>query len=134
MRRYRGLRRKGKQEKKESIQNVADDLNSLFGAGLSEKSKEEPEIIRTEVFRLSEEEKKEILENSHPNSETKIDEKPKTGAGKIFHFIKKHVRPDISIGPFNEGEEPNIKNDDLYEIGEKLKKNLRVGLKLTIKF
>jgi hypothetical protein len=116
-------------DKKEDIQNVADNLNSLFGP--SEPSKPEVEILSTEVFRLSEEEKQEILANPSSSFET---EGPKTNAGKILNFIKDHVRPDIGIGPFKEGEEPDFKNDDLYEIGQKLRQNLKVGLKITIKF
>jgi hypothetical protein len=136
MRRHRGRRRSRKEsKKKESLQEVSDDLNSIFGPSTPEKKKE-PEIVHTEVFRLTEEEKKEILENvdRDKNFYKLLEKKPKTKAGKIFNFIKRHVRPDIGIGPFKEGEGPDFKNDDLYEIGDKLRENLRVGLKLTIKF
>jgi hypothetical protein len=132
MRRRRGRRhRREKQKKKEDIQSVADDLNSLFSAAATDIEKE-TEIISTETFKLSEEEKQEILNSPNPPLKTK--KKPKTKFGKMLNFIKKHVRPDVGIGPFKEGEGPDFKNDNMYEIGEKLKQNLKIGLKLTIKF
>ena len=53
---------------------------------------------------------------------------------KLWKWIKKHVRPDVGFSSFDEGEGPNWRDDDLYEISDKLKHNLRVGLKIEIRF
>jgi len=127
-----------KQKETEKLEDVQDDLNSLFGT-----SEDKVEIVetedskpptKTEIFRLTDEEKKEILESVEPVQETEFDKRPKTRLGRIGNFIKKHVRPDIGLTPFKEGEGPDYMNDDIQEIGDKLKKNLKVGLKMTIKF
>lgn len=52
----------------------------------------------------------------------------------LWNWIKKHVRPDIGLNPFPDGEGPDWANDDLHEISGKLRENLRVGLKITVRF
>ena len=110
-----------RKKKKEDIKEVADDLNSIFG-------EEKEDVVTTEVFQLSEKEKNDIL-----SSPTKP-QKPKTKLGKVVNFFKKNVRPDIGIKPFEEGEGPDLENDDVNKISDKLIKNLKIGLKLTIRF
>ena len=58
----------------------------------------------------------------------------KTKLKKAFSWIKKHVRPDVGITPFEDGCSPDLKTDNLYEVSDKLKENLKVGLKITWKF
>jgi hypothetical protein len=52
----------------------------------------------------------------------------------LWNWIKKHVRPDIGLNSFPDGEGPDWANDDLHEISGKLRQNLRVGLKITVRF
>ena len=55
--------------------------------------------------------------------------------GKAFKWVKKHVRPDIGLAkPFEEGQGPDFNNDNFYEMSDKVRDNLRVGLKITFKF
>ena len=58
----------------------------------------------------------------------------KTKIGKVFSWIKKHVRPDVGLTPFEDSNAPNLKTDNLYEVSDKLRENLRVGLKITFRF
>jgi hypothetical protein len=53
---------------------------------------------------------------------------------KVFGWIKEHVRPDVGLVPFEEGEGPNFQNENLHEISDKLRENLRIGLKISWKF
>jgi hypothetical protein len=129
-----------KEVPKEKIEEVTEDLNSIFDEPPKKevKPEKEPEIVYTETIRLTEEEKREILAGPtiplKSDLELKLEKRAKTKAGRAFNFIKKHVRPDIGLGLSKKGEEPDFKNDDLHEIGNKIRKNLIVGLKLTIKF
>jgi len=152
MRKRRGWFRR-KKKKDEDLKEVVNDLNSLFGETEVEKPQEREEVdrlsadyvgdiseipdnqvIHGEVFRLTEEEKRQILETeTYTKSESEV--KYQTRSEKVWGFIKKNVRPDVGLAsPFAEGEGPDLQNDDIYEIGDKLRKNLRVGLKLTMKF
>ena len=115
MRRGRPIR------KKKDISVFKKDLDSIF-----EEDSGSEEISRSETFRLTDKDKEEIL-----NGEPKL---PKTKTGKILNFIKNHVRPDVGLSNFKEGERPDFNNENLEEIGEKFKKKLKVGLKLVIKF
>lgn len=105
--------------KQEDIKDVADDLNSMF----------DEEIPKKEVFRLSDQEKIEINKNVKVELKT-----PQSKTTKIINWIDKHVSPDVSLAPFRDSESPDFKNDDLDKITEKMKKNLRVGLKISWTF
>ena len=138
-RKLRNRRRKKERELKAKkleqakLDQELNTLNSIFGEEQIKEVVEEP-VTGPETFRLSEDEKREILENLEVIPESEFDKNPKTVVGKIFNFFKKHVRPDIGLIPFKEGEGPDLANDDSKEIIEKLKKNARIGLKFTFKF
>jgi len=133
-------------ESNDNLQKVSDDLNSLFGEPKPQEPKSTPPKKETAIldslgtfedkkettytFRLTEEEKRAL------NSNTKLREpyQAKSGFNKAISFIKEHVRPDIGLDPFEEGEGIKMGEDDLSDIGKKLKENLRVGLKFTMKW
>jgi len=114
-------RKKKKERKKQNLDEIQNSLNSMF-----EESESEPEQVKKYSIKLSDKEKEDILNEKIPRK--------KTGLAKLCNFIKKHVRPDIGLTDFEEGEEISLEEDDLPEIGEKIKRNLRVGLKLTFRF
>lgn len=104
------------------VEDIQSDLNSMF----SETEKE----FKSEIIKLSEEEKLEIFKNNDPILETKFEKAPRTRVGKFFNFIKNHVRPDIGLITDKSGSE----NENLLETGDKLKEKIKIGIKLTFKF
>jgi hypothetical protein len=74
------------------------------------------------------------VEIENPYIPQKPTTKPASKFKNVLGWIKEHVRPDVGLTPFNEGEGPDWGNDSLHEISGKLKQNLRVGLKITWRF
>ena len=113
--RYRAKRRAEREAKK-----VAEDKPTLVKSDdLTWDSEWEPEVDMNQVS---------------PEYTPSTSIKPASQLKNILGWIKEHVRPDVGLTPFKEGEGPDWENEDLYEISGKLKQNLRVGLKITWRF
>jgi hypothetical protein len=129
-------RKREKQEREKKLKEAQELAKKNLEA---QRLKEEQEEINKEEVNLTPD--GEVILNSYTIHIPKPDyipkpakpTKPITRSGRILKWIKKHVRPDVGITPFEEGEGPS-KNDDLKTISGKLKENLRVGLKITWKF
>jgi len=52
----------------------------------------------------------------------------------FLSFLKDHVTPQLGLSGFENGEGINFKEDSFDVIGTKLKENIKIGLKLTIRF
>ena len=121
MQRKRGNQhiRARRKAKREEAKELAESLKEPESAELIASGWEpEEEILSSYTF------------VPEPVPETKPTKKKKG----LWNWIKKHVRPDIGLNSFPDGEGPDWANDNLHEISGKLRENLRVGLKITVRF